>query len=124
MDWGQVQPIASGVLLVATIISTAVVGVLFGTNKTLRETVGDRGVRIDDLEKNEVRLKSDLTDKTSEANVLKSMVTGKVELIALGDQLDEHHRVAVEQWGTIDGHILALPTAIADVLRDTQEKKP
>lgn len=123
MDLGQLQGIGSAVLLVATIISTAIVGVLFGTNKTLRETVGDRGTRIDDLENEGRRLKADLVEKTSETNILKSMVTGKVELIALGDLLDEHHKQAITYWTRIGDSIEQVPEKIVDAIRHEEGKR-
>lgn len=117
MDFSGFQPILTGVLFVATTIATAVVGVLFGTNKTLRDTANDRGVRITDLEAQVIRTKADLAERNSEVSILKSMVTGKVELIALGDQLDEHHRQAVVHWTRLDSHVQELPGKLADVLR-------
>lgn len=121
MEWGQVQPIVSGVLFVATLISTAVVGVLFGTSKTQNATIEARGIRIADLEGEVVRAKAELAEVRSESSVLKSMVTGKVELIALGDQLDEHHRQAVSHWTQIDGHVLDIPSRLAAVLRNDKD---
>lgn len=120
MDWGQLQSIAFAVMAVTTIIAAAIVGALVGTNKTLRETVSDRGVRNDDLEKSEIRLKAELAEKASEANILKSMVTGKVELIALGDLLDEHHREALKAWGLIGADVRAMPTLVVEAMK--QEK--
>lgn len=123
MDLEQLQGIASAVLLVATIISTALVGVLFGSTKTLRETVTDRGVRIDDLEKEVARAEARATEAESESRLLKTMVTGKVELIALGDLLDEHHKQAITYWTRIGDRLEQVPEKIVEAIR-REEKKP
>lgn len=131
MDWGQLQSIAFAVMAVTTIIAAAIVGALVGTNKTLRETVSDRGVRIEDLEKEVAReMSARATEVAREAaarveaeaksQVLASVVTGKVELVALGDLLDEHHREALKAWGLIGSDVKAIPERVAKVIN--QEK--
>jgi hypothetical protein len=133
--WGDLQPIISGVLAVVSIVSAALVGVLVGTQKTLRDTVADRGVRIEDLEKEQARKdsehakelaarESELTEANSENRILKSMVTNKVEIVALTDLMDEHHRQATHTWASIDGHIEQIPTRIAAVLREHKDENP
>lgn len=121
VEWSQLQPIIAGILFVATVIATAVVGVLFGTNKTLKDTVDARGTRISDLEGEVVRKESETAELRSETSILKSMVTGKVELVALSDLLDEHHRQATIQWANIDGHVQEIPTKLAAVLRKDKD---
>lgn len=117
MDWGSLQAIITGVLTVSTIIATALVGVLFGSLKTLRDTAGDLRNRVTDLEKERAEDKADLAEKDAENRILKTMVTGRVEWVALTDQLEEHHRQALAWWRKADDHIAAIPTAIAEAAR-------
>lgn len=134
MNLGDLQPIIMGVLAVVSIVASALVGVLTGSMKTLRETVGDRGIRISDLEGQVAREKTEraetasrtaaeLAEARSENRVLKSMVTNKVEIVALSDLLDEHHRLATIQWATIDDHVQEIPERLAAVFRDHKDDR-
>lgn len=98
MDWDLLGRIVTGVLSVTTIIATALVGVLFGSLKTLRDTANDLRSRVSDLEKERTEDRADLAEAHSENKLLKAMVTGKVEWVALTDQLEDHHRQAVTWW--------------------------
>jgi chromosome segregation ATPase len=99
VDWDLLGRIVTGVLSVTTIIATALVGVLFGSLKTLRDTANDLRSRVTDLEKERVEDRAEIAESQSENRLLKAMVTGKVEWVALTDQLEEHHRQAVSWWG-------------------------
>lgn len=99
MDWDLLGRIVTGVLSVTTIIATALVGVLFGSLKTLRDTANDLRSRVADLEKERTEDRAEIAEAHSENKLLKAMVTGKVEWVALTDQLEEHHRQAVSWWG-------------------------
>lgn len=133
--WDSIQPVASGVLFVVTVIASAVCGVLVGTNRTNKDTIEARGIRIADLEADVARKdtehakelaakNSELTEANSENRILKSMVTNKVEIVALTDLMDTHHKEATHTWASIDGHIEAIPQQIAAVLREHKDKKP
>lgn len=117
MDWDNFRSIVTGVLSVATIISTALVGVLFGSLKTLRDTANDLRNRVGDLEKERAEDKATIAEKDAESRILKSMVTGKVEWIALTDQLEEHHRQALSWWKHADGQLEAIPAALQEAVR-------
>lgn len=112
MDWDTTRSIITGVLSVATIIATALVGVLFGSLKTLRDTANDLRARVTDLEKERAEDRAANIELDSENKMLKSMVTGKVEWVALTDQLEEHHRQALGWWKKADGHLAAIPAAL------------
>lgn len=118
MDWDLVRSILTAVLATATIIATALVGVLFGSLKTLRDTSNDLRARVGDLEKERAEDKADLSESRSENAILKSMVTGKVEWIALTDQLEEHHRQALDWWRRADGRLEAIPEAIREAVEE------
>lgn len=136
MDLDQFQPIVSGVLLVVGIVAASFAGVQTGNNKTLRETVSDRGVRITDLE-GEVARKdaahaeeiarkdadlarkdTELAEANNQIRFLNAMKTGRIELTALGDLMEDHHRQALIHWGQIDGHITELPAQLARVIKE------
>lgn len=118
MDWDGLRVIITGVLAIASTIATALVGVLFGSVKTLRDTAGDLRTRVSDLEKERAEDKAANAELDAENKILKSMVTGKVEWVALTDQLEEHHRQALDWWTKADGHMAAIPEAIRDGVRE------
>lgn len=103
MDWDLLGRIVTGVLSVTTIIATALVGVLFGSLKTLRDTAADLRSRVGDLEKERGEDRAEIAEAHSENKLLKAMVTGKVEWVALTDQLEDHHRQAVLWWAETRG---------------------
>ena len=55
MDWDLLGRIVTGVLSVTTIIATALVGVLFGSLKTFRDTAADLRSRVGILRRNGAR---------------------------------------------------------------------
>ena len=103
MDWDLLGRIITGVLSITTIIATALVGVLFGSLKTLRDTANDLRSRVSDLEKERTEDRAEIAEAHSENKVLKALVTGKVEWVALTDQLEEHHRQALGVWVKFEG---------------------
>lgn len=105
-----------GVLAVFTIIATALVGILFGSLKTLRDTANDLRARVSDLEKERAEDKAKIAEEEAKSKILQSMVTGKVEWVALTDQLEEHHRQALGQWAKADNHLSAIPGAVHDAV--------
>lgn len=145
--WEQLQGILSAVLLVSTIIAGSFAGAMAGTIKSLKESVEARGTRIADLEGEVAREKADVAraelerdqglereratrdrevaaeraarvKAESEAELLKTMVTGKVELVAIGDLLDHHHKEALSHWSGIDTHIQELPEKIVEAMQE------
>lgn len=105
--------IVVGVLSVFTIIATALVGILFGSLKTLRDTANDLRARVLDLEKERAEDKAKIAEEEAKSKILQSMVTGKVEWVALTDQLEEHHRQALGWWRTADTNFAAIPNSLA-----------
>lgn len=122
VDWDLLGRIVTGVLSVTTIIATALVGVLFGSLKTLRDTAADLRSRVGDLEKERTEDKAAVAEKDAENKLLKSMITGRVEWVALTDQLEEHHRQALTWWKKADEHLSAIPAAIAEAVRTAKGK--
>ena len=116
MDLGSLQGILTGVLTVTTIIASALVGILFGSLKTLRDTAGDLRNRVTDLEKERTEDKAKIAEEEAKTKILQAMVTGKVEWVALTDQLEEHHRQALVWWAKADGHLQVIPTAVHDAV--------
>jgi len=98
VDWDLIRSIFFVVFGVATTVSAALVGLLFGSLRTLRDTAGDLRERVKDLETERTKDKSEKAELHAENSLLKSMVTGKVEWVALTDQLEEHHRQALQWW--------------------------
>ncbi len=94
MDWDLLGKVVTGVLTVTSIIATALVGVLFGSLKTLRDTANDLRSRVTDLEKERTDDRAEIVEMHSENRLLKAMVTGKVEWVALTDQVEDLQR----QW--------------------------
>lgn len=105
-------PIVTGVLTVTTIIATALVGVLFGSLKALRDTAADLRSRVGDLEKERSEDRAANVELDAENRLLKAMVTGKVEWVALTDQLEEHHRQALVWWKKAEGDLQVIATEL------------
>lgn len=110
--WGSVQTAILAVLAVTTTITTALVGLQIGTVRTLRESNKDLRDRVADLEKERLEDKGEivkrdgrLAEKDSEIKLLRAMVTGKVEWIAVTDQLEDHHREAISHWTSTEAQL-------------------
>jgi hypothetical protein len=128
-DWGTVQTVILGVLAVITTITTALVGIQIGTVRTLRESNNDLRARVGDLETERLNDKAKIverdgkiSERDSEIALLKAMVTGKVEWIAVTDQLENHHREALEWWEKADGHLSAIPEALRAAVTEAVER--
>lgn len=80
-------------------ILTVIVGgaciLLFGITSTLRSSNGDLRDRVADLEASEARNEATITAQASEIAALQKVVTGEVQLAALADVLDAHHRETI-----------------------------
>lgn len=101
MDWDLIKSVVTAVLAIATIIATALVGLMFGSLRTLRDTANDLRARVGDLEKERSDDKAQNAELNAENRILKSMVTGKVEWTAVTDQLEEHHRQSLGFWAEV-----------------------
>lgn len=97
-DWGAIHNVVLAVLAITTTITTALVGLQIGTVRTLRVSNGDLRDRVADLEKERLEDKAKNLELSGENQLLKAMVTGKVEWIAVTDQLEGHHREALSHW--------------------------
>jgi regulator of replication initiation timing len=95
---GQLGPILTAVLSVTAIIATALVGLMFGSLRTLRDTANDLRARVGDLEKERAEDKAENAELASENKWLRTTVTGKVEWTVVTDQIAEHHREARQHW--------------------------
>ena len=111
MDWGTILPATLTVVLVVT---AGLLGLQQGTVRTLRDSNQDLRNRRDDLEKENLGLETRVSKLAAENDVLKSIVTGEVHWAALNDQLEEHHKQAVDYWDRT-GHLLR---KIIEVLED------
>lgn len=113
-DWGMVRSIVLTVLAITTTIATAGVGLMFGSLRTLRDTANDLRARVADLEKERAEDKAENAELSSENRILKTMVTGKVEWVALTDQLEDHHRQTMIWWRKADDTMAAILTEVKD----------
>jgi hypothetical protein len=95
VDWQNVLTISGAITAIGAITFVGL----------MRERLANQGKAIDefrgrvgDLEKERMDLRAQLGEAQSETKVLKAMMTGKVEWVAISDQLEEHHRQALAQW--------------------------
>lgn len=98
----------SGVVGAIGIIAAGVAMALFGTVRTLRESVADLRGRVDDLEKERDGLKAGLAEEKADhlntrrdLEAVTKVVTGETHWVALETQLTEHHRQALSSWERI-----------------------
>lgn len=111
-DWGLIRSIVLTVFGVTTVIATAGLGLMFGSLRTLRDTANDLRLRVGDLEKERAEDKAEKAELLTENRLLKTMVTGKVEWVALTDQLEDHHKQAVVWWRQADETMTAILTEV------------
>jgi hypothetical protein len=109
------------VLSVTTIIATAGVGLMFGSLKTLRDTAEDLRNRVSDLEKERAEDKArieatevKLDAAERENGWLRSTMQGRPEWIALTDQLEQHHREAINHWERDESLLNEILTAVQE----------
>lgn len=98
MDLNQLVGDLNGIVSLALFVAAAVAALNWGRVKNLRDTADDLRKRVDDLEKERAEDRAEKAELTAENSLLKAMVTGKVEWVALTDQLEEHHRQALGFW--------------------------
>lgn len=120
-DWGLVRSIILTVLALTTTIATAGVGLMFGSLRTLRDTANDLRARVGDLEQERANdkeekaaLASALAEQTSENHLLKTMVMGKVEWVALTDQVGDLHKQTLVWWRKADETMAAILTEVRE----------
>lgn len=80
--------------LLTVIVGGACV-LLFSITTTLRASNGDLRDRVDDLEKEQTKDKATIKEQHAELEALKKVVTGEVQLAALGDTSDQILRMLV-----------------------------
>jgi len=110
--WGGIQTAVLAVLAIIVTITTALVGLQIGTVRTLRESNRDLRDRVTDLEKERLEDKAENAELASENSLLKAMVTGKVEWIAVTDQLEGHSREAVAHWTATEARLDEILAAV------------
>lgn len=130
MDWELIKSVATGVFAVVVVIGGGVLGLVYSNQKTLRSSNQDLRDRVDDLEKERADdkleiagLSSKVNERDGEIGLLKSMVTGKVEWVAISDQLEEHHRQALAYWRTADERMLGIDGHMVEI-RDLLRERP
>lgn len=114
----------SGALGIVSLATLAGLGLLRGTVTNLREQLKDAREEIADKDRRHHEETAENTRRVTEAektiarqaadiDALNRVVTGEVHWLALGEQLDEHHRQASEHWAQDE----ALLTEIRDTIR-------
>lgn len=94
----ELQNLLSTALAIVSIATLAGLGLMRGTVSGLREQNGDLKERVAYLEKGRAEDHAHIAENAAENKMLKTMMTGKVEWVALTDQLEEHHRQALAWW--------------------------
>lgn len=129
MDWAFIKEIATVIFAVATFVTAGLLGLVYGDQKRLRTAAEDLRKRVDDLESERADDKvkiaerdGKILERDAEIALLKNVVTGKVEWIAVTDQVEEHHRQALQQWTKTDAHLVEIPAAIEKAVTAGVEK--
>lgn len=125
MDWELLKSISSGVFVVTTIVVGGLLGLVYGDQKRLRTAAEDLRHRVDDLESERAADKvkiaerdGKIAERDGEVALLKTVVTGKVEWLALTDQLEEHHRQALAYWKKADDRMADMLAAMREPKRE------
>lgn len=116
---GSYLPILAGILTITTVAAAAFAGLKMGTERTLRDSNVDLRARVSDLESERAddeakiaRLEGSIREQVGEIKLLSSMVQGRVDWTAIGDQLEEHHRQALGYWSRTEQHLAGIQTAL------------
>lgn len=107
---------------ILTIIIGGACALLLSVTTTLRASNGDLRDRVTDLEREQAVDKTLIASQQSDLDALRRVVTGEVQLAAITDLLEHHHRAATTAWhaveGKIDGLNPSLETILAEIKRD------
>jgi hypothetical protein len=102
LDLGNLVSTAA---IILTLASAAGLGLMRSHVTGLRETTTDLRGRVTDLEGERISLRESnakliakVAAVEAENKMLTTRLTGKVEWLALTDQLEEHHRQALVWW--------------------------
>lgn len=120
-DLELLSKIVTGILAVSTFVAIALVGLMVGTIRTLRDSNADLRLRGEDLEKARderdkelAALELKIVDKAAENRLLSSMVQGRVDWTAISDQLEHHHTQAVAYWEKTGDDLTAIRHAFEE----------
>jgi hypothetical protein len=102
VDWQNILGVAATIFALA---SAAGLGLMRGTLNNLRDSNGDLRARVGDLEKQRSEDHARIAEVESENKLLNAMVTGRVEWVAISDQVEEHHRQSLASWNRIVGQL-------------------
>lgn len=116
MDWGNLSGILTAFLGIVVIVVGGAAALQYGTVKVLRETASDLRARVEDLEKSRTKDRAENAQLIADRDALSRVVTGEAHWVALGEQLDAHHREAVEHWKTDEETLVEI--------RDALRKRP
>lgn len=87
---------------ILTVITGGACILLFSVTTTLRQSNGDLRDRVSDLEASDVRKDATIKEQAAELVALQKIVTGEVQLTALADVLDMHHRETIVSTARIE----------------------
>ena len=100
------------ILGVTTVIGTVLAALVYGGLRTLRSTNSDLRDRVGDLEKGREADRTTIAEQAThiaqqdtEIEALKSLVTGRVEWVAVSDLLEQHHTEANGHWSTTETYL-------------------
>lgn len=99
MDFNNVLNVVFPILVV--VVGGACI-LLYGVTSTLRTSNGDLRDRVADLEAAEIRNEAKIKEQAAEISALQKVVTGEVQLAALADVLDAHHKETVVATARIE----------------------
>lgn len=95
MDLGALLTTVFGI---TTVIAAGLAGLVYGGQKTLRESNSDLRSRVTDLEKERSELKAEVAEVKADNASLSRLVTGEVHWQALTEMLEGHHQDAKKNW--------------------------
>lgn len=95
---GDVLGLISTALGIISIATLAGLGLLRGTVVNLREQLVDARAELTVLKDSRTEDKRLLALQKSDMEALVRTVTGQVNWTAISDQLEEHHRQALQHW--------------------------
>lgn len=111
IDYGNLLTTALSVVSIATL---AGLGLLRGTVTNLRENLKDARDEIADKERRLTEAETANAVQKADLEALTRVVTGEVHWIAMGDKLDEHHRIMMQLVEAIRLEIVTLLKAVLD----------